>query len=277
LKPLEYLRQPYPFADNDRSASEKIRRSFLIGLFIAVFLIVFQPFGISSWKAPYKEVYLSGFGLVTFLCLLLMRFAVVGNLPGVFDEARWTIGKEILLNLAFLLLVTSGNFVYLFLIGVTGLSFAHFVWNFLTVVCIGVFPLIFGIISNYRRELRKYASLIPVARQQAVEQNIVLTAENGKDQMAITTRDLLFIESADNYSKLVFVNGKSELLRSSLSRLESQLNTTKLVRCHRSYIANLNWVEKVSGNAQGYKLHLTHTDFQVPVARKYADVVQQLK
>jgi DNA-binding LytR/AlgR family response regulator len=49
------------------------------------------------------------------------------------------------------------------------------------------------------------------------------------------------------------------------------------VKCHRSCIVNLDKVVKVSGNAQGFKLHLKETDFVVPVARKYSEVVGRFR
>ena len=69
------------------------------------------------------------------------------------------------------------------------------------------------------------------------------------------------------------------LLRSSLSRLEAQIiDRSNIVRCHRSYVVNLDRVERVTGNAQGYKLHLFGGQFQVPVARRYNDsLIGQLK
>ena len=59
------------------------------------------------------------------------------------------------------------------------------------------------------------------------------------------------------------------LLRSSLSRLEKQIDQPHIVRCHRSYVVNINRVERVTGNAQGYKLHLFAGQFLIPVARQY--------
>jgi DNA-binding LytR/AlgR family response regulator len=87
---------------------------------------------------------------------------------------------------------------------------------------------------------------------------------------------LLFIESSDNYCTVVYLeNGQlvKPLLRSSLSRLESQIDMPHIVRCHRSYVVNLDRVERVTGNAQGYKLHLMGGQLQVPVARRYNDTL----
>lgn len=38
-------------------------------------------------------------------------------------------------------------------------------------------------------------------------------------------------------------------------------------RCHRTYIVNLQKVKHISGNAQGYKLHLENIDTLIPVSR----------
>ena len=38
-------------------------------------------------------------------------------------------------------------------------------------------------------------------------------------------------------------------------------------RCHRAYIINLDKVEQVEGNAQGYKLKVRGTEERVPVSR----------
>ena len=38
-------------------------------------------------------------------------------------------------------------------------------------------------------------------------------------------------------------------------------------RCHRAYIVNLDKIEQVEGNAQGYKLKLQGTEDLIPVSR----------
>ena len=130
----------------------------------------------------------------------------------------------------------------------------------------------------------------PTAPQQMV---IRLVADNEKDTFTLPPAQLLAIESSDNYCTVFFARKQTlakELMRSSLSRLERQLadyqktNQQKqlssetypsrvFVRCHRSYLVNLEQVERISGNAQGYKLHLLNGQLTVPVARKYNDTL----
>ena len=50
--------------------------------------------------------------------------------------------------------------------------------------------------------------------------------------------------------------------------MEKQLSDLpQFFRCHRTYLVNLDRVGHVSGNAQGYKLHLEGIDNLVPVSR----------
>lgn len=56
-----YLKQPFP------KLTSRWKLIITISLFVAIFLIIFQPFGISLIQN--KILILSGYGLVTFLVL----------------------------------------------------------------------------------------------------------------------------------------------------------------------------------------------------------------
>jgi DNA-binding LytR/AlgR family response regulator len=45
------------------------------------------------------------------------------------------------------------------------------------------------------------------------------------------------------------------------------LDSTDIFRCHKSYLINLTQVAHISGNAQGYKLHLQNSTIEIPVSR----------
>jgi DNA-binding LytR/AlgR family response regulator len=67
-----------------------------------------------------------------------------------------------------------------------------------------------------------------------------------------------------------------KLLRNSLKAVtESLVEHPQLFRCHKSYLVNLLNVVHVSGNAQGYKLHLLNTDFRVPVSRQHNEEIKK--
>jgi LytTr DNA-binding domain len=287
---LKILQQPYPFGE--KSNIRLLIQSIGEGTFIALFLIFFQPFGVSEWQDPNKNWYLACYGLITTLCGIILRFVVFKTFPKYHSEATWNIGKEILSIMMLILMIAVGNVVYSNFVFNLENGISSFFWMLLVVMIIGVFPATFGVMLNYIVQLKKYNQPIVVHHSQVVEnqeisvlKNIKLIAENEKDSIELSPESLYFIESSDNYSTVYFEKdgtptaGKlhKELLRSSLTRLESQIFAENIVRCHRSFIVNLDKVEKVTGNAQGYKLHLKSPELLVPVARKYSEIIERLK
>ena len=58
--------------------------------------------------------------------------------------------------------------------------------------------------------------------------------------------------------------------------MENQLSGAEnFLRCHRMYIANLNLVTGVSGNAQGLKLHFGELAEAIPVSRNLTETVKE--
>jgi DNA-binding LytR/AlgR family response regulator len=57
--------------------------------------------------------------------------------------------------------------------------------------------------------------------------------------------------------------------------VELQLKKFKnIIRCHRSYIVNLENIENISGNLQGYQLNFKQYTEQVPVSRSYTKKIK---
>jgi DNA-binding LytR/AlgR family response regulator len=63
------------------------------------------------------------------------------------------------------------------------------------------------------------------------------------------------------------------MIRSSLKRMEAQVQVPHIKRCHRAFMVNLSKVTKVEGNAAGYSLSFSESDTQVPVSRNYGPEV----
>ncbi len=98
--------------------------------------------------------------------------------------------------------------------------------------------------------------------------------EKGDLKISILLDNILYIESADNYSKIIYLN-KSEishyLLRNTLKKIEHKYgNDTPITRCHRSYLVNMDRVEilkKVKGNIF-VELNTANTP-DIPVSNTY--------
>jgi hypothetical protein len=295
---FEIFNQPYPALD---PASTQLRRAGLIGLFVGLFLLTFQPFNLSLWETDNKTVKILGFGLITFV-VTAVHFTVWPLLfPNAFAEERWTVGKTIAFVLANVLLIAVVNYLYLIYLLEIRFATHNLLWMLLATSLIGIFPTTGTVLAAYIRQLRKYRDSAPTLLQPAspalpivgssseraaptpaAPNVLTLIADNEKDRLTLTPADLLYIESSDNYCTVVYEKaGKTTkvLLRSSLGRLESQVadagRPNRIIRCHRSFVVNLDRVERVTGNAQGYKLHLAGDQTVVPVARKYNDLIRQ--
>jgi len=285
------LSQPYPV---EVSPLRGWIRAAWIGAFVGLFLLLFQPFGLYLWETPHKTWKILGFGLITLVTTGLMYTLPPLLLKGQFVNERWTVGREITWIVTNILFIGIANWLYLNALTGELVTTYSFLWMVLITFVIGVFPTTASVMISYLVRLRRYsqaAAALPVHSHPAAPSEptsaataaaLTFLAENEKDTFEVRPGDLLFIESSDNYSTFHYLkNGQpaKTLLRSSLSRLEGQLTSQpSLVRCHRSYIVNLLNVEKVTGNAQGYKLHLHDGAYQVPVARKYNDsLVSELK
>ncbi|MBD2699798.1 LytTR family transcriptional regulator [Spirosoma sp. BT702] len=295
---FKLLGQPYPA---DESISVTLRKAFVIGLFVALFLLVFQPFELDRWGTSYKTLKIIGFGVVTTLITFFNTVFWKQLLRGQFSGEKWTVGREIVFITANLVLIAIANQYYLAaLLGSADMGYLHNWSMFLITFLVGIFPITGLVVLNYITQLKKYsqsAAELPIHHSPSIDQEKVdtlpndvsqptddvlrLVADNEKDTLNVAVNDLLFVESSDNYCTVVYLKNDRParpLLRSSLSRVEKQIDRSDIVRCHRSYVVNLNRIERVTGNAQGYKLHLLNGQFQIPVARQYNEtLVARLK
>ncbi len=98
-----------------------------------------------------------------------------------------------------------------------------------------------------------------------------LQSDQKNEFLSVNLSDLLFLQSEDNYTSIFYLQDslvKKKILRGSLSSFEKQLRYP-MIRCHRSYIVNLESIENLKGNSQGYQLHINHIADPIKVSRKY--------
>ncbi len=285
---LRFFRQPFPV--NNPSLPKAILQSVLVGIFVAFVLLVFQPFGSYTWQHENKLFLLAGYSLVASITTFLNFYLFVKVLPSLFTEATWTVGKEIIWNIIPIFIGGFFSTVYGAFIGSMPFTLTQVSYMIAIVFLVGLFPSIIMVLLNYVYLIHKYRPqpyihneavsnhITDPQEQGKVENLIELSGENTKDKLVIPESSLLFIEASDNYCTIFYEKDtkvNKVLLRSSLGRLETQLPSMKFVRCHRSFIVNLQRVKSVSGNAQGYKLHFEGTEFIVPVSRSYSSAMKQ--
>ena len=94
---------------------------------------------------------------------------------------------------------------------------------------------------------------------------------NIHESLRLTKEELICIKGMDNYIEVHYFsegNFKKAILRNTLKAMESFFEEDiQIFRCHKSYLINLRHVVDISGNAQGYRLHLEGLEITIPVSR----------
>jgi DNA-binding LytR/AlgR family response regulator len=107
--------------------------------------------------------------------------------------------------------------------------------------------------------------------------NYSFTDEKGVLRLSVQSRELLYLESDDNYVVIHYAaNGKVKryLLRNTLKNLESQFADTPVVRCHRSFLVNFGRVKVMRRERDGLFLELdAEGEKDIPVSKSYRDKV----
>lgn len=86
----------------------------------------------------------------------------------------------------------------------------------------------------------------------------------------IFVKDVVSIESNGNMLNITLSNGEIVTIRGSLSRMSDKYEMECLVRCHKSYMINLNYVDEYQ---RGYLL--LKDGRKIPVGKKYLEVTKK--
>lgn len=86
----------------------------------------------------------------------------------------------------------------------------------------------------------------------------------------ILLRDILYVESRGNTIEITKKGNDKVILRESISQIEERFSEFYMCRCHRSFIANLYYVDKYCNQ----KFCMKNGD-EIPVGRTYVNKVRQ--
>ena len=265
------------------------RREFFIalfaGIFVGGFLALFKPFGLSE-ENNWNLIKVIGFGVVTFFCLLFLYFVLPKLFPKFYSESKYTIGKDLFSSCLAILVIGIANTLYA---GIwhefTFSNHLAMVWN---TFLVGIFPITFITMLQYNKLIREHGQdskeINAAKEKQTLAQNLTSSApptevqiQTENDKIILPVDQLYFIESVGNYANVVQKTNEKisrNLYRTTLKSIQEANKLKGLIRCHRSYIINLDQVKEVNGNAQGLRLTLKGCDEIVPVSRKYVPAVK---
>lgn len=270
----EYLKQPYPFQ------FRKWNTIISISLFIGLFMLIFQPFGLSQVRGAYKSVFCLGYGVVTMIVLIIDIIFIQHLFKSWFNNKGWTVLKQIVWLSWIIFSIGLGNFFYTSIFSLHW-SWSAFLYFQLFTLAVGIIPIVAITIINQNRLLtenlksaQEFNNSLKNEHKSSEDEFITLLADNEKDRFAIELSDLLYIESTGNYIEIYYSKEnqlKNVLLRSTLKRTELQLeNHPSIIKCHRAFLVNVTKIVEVKGNSQGLRLVLENIDTEIPVSRNFS-------
>jgi len=144
------------------------------------------------------------------------------------------------------------------------------------VVSFGIIALGAGIIVVYVIKKRRKQSNLQPEKPDIIN----FHDEKGRLRLSIKFHNLFYIESCDNHVNIYYESkGKiiQFLLRRSMKDMENLYANYPLIRCHRSYMVNVEQVKVLRNDKNGVFLDLDILDApDIPVSKTYSEQVIKL-
>lgn len=253
--------------------------------FAIIFLNIYIPFSEYAWfelGATLKFYFTVGFFTIV-ICILMVSRILMYKVKSYIDityliYALWCI-------IEIIIIATLYTWITIDLKLTEGLSnviiFARGLLY--TTISLGV-PYIFSAMyfsiqdKNNTIRLMRYENVVSDETIQPDEQKITLFDNSGALKLSVSSSNLYYIESDDNYIKVWYKDSKGVLqqymLRCRLKTVEESFKGSSLVRCHRKYIINLQKVSIFKKESDGYFLELDNELIApIPVSKTYTQSV----
>ena len=138
---------------------------------------------------------------------------------------------------------------------------------------------IYFILKDKIRELRALRQQIEKDETILQKAYIQILDEKGEMRLSIRRENLVMIESADNYVCVHYLSDqkvKKSMVRNTLNRVAEHLQGTRIVRCHRSYMINLDHAQVLHRDKEGVFVELGIEGMpDIPISRTYAENVRE--
>lgn len=114
-------------------------------------------------------------------------------------------------------------------------------------------------------ELKKH--LLTCIKEIKLSKHNYIIIKNKSNTYKINSNEITYIE-VQKKDMLIHTINKNFEVRYSLEKIEKDLNLDQFVRCHKSFIVNLNYVENIKSN-----IAILESGEEIPVSRyRYKDV-----
>ena len=260
-----------------------IRQVFFVSIFALLFINLYSPFNAASWFEVGRIEFFffsSLFILSGMLIIVLSKLIFILVANSTFRMAYWFYALWNILEI--ILLAIAYTAMDIIIIGNETEIFPRFIEMIFVTLLVLALPYslswLWLSLKDKRfklEELMKNTSLEFKERQM-----ISFRDDTEKLRFSVTSKDILYIESTDNYVTVITREKgkiKKNMLRKTMKRLEKELEGTFIQRCHRSYMVNLENIKLVKLISTNLYIYLDfQEEIRIPVSNTYAERVHEL-
>jgi hypothetical protein len=264
-----------------KDKSTIITQVMFVSIFALVFINIYSPFNASSWFEVGRIeffFYSSAFILSGMLIIVVSKLIFV-LVAGRIRFTYLLFGIWHLMEIVLLAVVYLVGDLYLLKSG------AELVERFtdLLFITLLVLAIPYSLSWLWLSLKDKRTKLENLTKNTSLEfrehQMITFRDETEKLRFSVQSRDILYVESTDNYVT-VHTNEKGKIKkimhRNTMKRLEKELEGTLIQRCHRSYMVNFQNIKLVKLISTNLYIYLDFTEeIRIPVSRTYAEHVHE--
>ena len=256
-------------------------------LFAILFVLIYQPAGymrtgesLMRWNKHLYTViqFIAGFLILTSSRFLFFHIQRMKNLTRR-DNYLWIGGEFIVISLVL------SAIAYL-LNADRSIGYHQLLERvILNVATILVIPYTASVLILLLRErghkIKELNEIIDQQQTQSIDsgnENMNFYSQGGKLAFSTKKNNVLYLEAADNYCNIHYMNeGKEDtfILHNSLKNIEESGMYKQLLRCQRGYMVNIDNVKLVKKEKDGLILELSQGGKPIPVSRTYNEKVVQ--
>jgi len=258
-----------------------VRLILFTSLFALVFINLYSPFGAEKWFKltrfeffSYSSLIILTGVLVVVISRIIMYKVCKKNTINIWQYLLWIIAEIFLMALFYALfekLYLKDQRLFEEIVKVSSRNTSL------------VLLLPYSVLWLYFSWIDKKEQIARLADIQIFSSNIremiPFYDDKGILKFSINKENLLYLESAENYVSICYLNkGKVSkyMLRDTLKKVEESFSGTEIIRCHRSYMVNFDKVKVIKKDKYGLTLELDNPSvMDIPVSKTYVNTVMQ--
>src|SRR5512133_3592763 len=130
---------------------------------------------------------------------------------------------------------------------------------------------------SWRDKQRQLLEMTEMTDAPAQKAMIPFRDEKGTLRLSLKRSDILYLQGTDNYVTVWYLSKErisKFLLRTTLKKLEDEMQNESIFRCHRSYLVNMEKIKLIRREKEGLMVELdTPVTVSIPVSRTYMNQV----